>query len=715
LTKIIQSNKAVFFILLLLAVFMHFEKVAFWDWSYVKLSDEGNNVLPYHLTDAASFADKITSFWQPKYAAGVDLLATGTRTGLESILFSLLPTWLAYGFYKILIFLIGGFFVFKLLRDRLKTEYIPALLAGVAFIFFKPDELWDKMSVLALPAVVYAISWRAALKSGGLLFAFATGIIYQLGAQITLSLTLLSTVFLWLFFIERIGLKRSAALFLSFAAGVLAVEPHAIWAFMANGGLSHRSHFEVAAPQYARFFKEWAVAVINGAALLLVIAGLIARGRIGQNVTIFLIAAMIALYQPVFEVLRFVLQDISPLIGGYSIPKGLDASIWFALSAGLSLDLILRHDVSFRVFRRARKFSVAATVSLGIVLVIAGGILIDKMGRLWDMLYDENFAAMYRHPDLLELAAEKKDAPPFRVATPFVLSDTGYIVPTFVWAYGFETVDGYVSMYPKRYKEYWLRVLAAQKGTERYKQFQGANSMIYLFGNPTDRGPACPDGGMSCPVDFEKDYDLELLSLANVRYVISARKLISPHFKLLPSTTRAALALTQQKRLRQRLSAKLAGDYVGPPLYIYENKMAFPRYFLTDSVRIFNSKEKLLPALSDAGAEGLRRTAFVRLDDANDAKLTRDLTDLKAAQAGGGAVEIIRHERDEIVLRLKTERPRVLVAANNFSPFWKADLNGRPLTVFPVYNTFQGVLVPEGLHTLRLRYLPPYSPKTYLP
>jgi hypothetical protein len=68
------------------------EKIAFWGWSYVKLHDEGNNVLPYNLTDAASFFDKMTSFWRSKYAAGVNHLATGTGASLASLLFSLLPT-----------------------------------------------------------------------------------------------------------------------------------------------------------------------------------------------------------------------------------------------------------------------------------------------------------------------------------------------------------------------------------------------------------------------------------------------------------------------------------------------------------------------------------------------------------------------------------------------------------------------------------------------
>lgn len=708
---------------------MHLEKLAFWDWSYVKLWDEGNNVLPYHLTDVNSFFEKITSFWQPKYASGVDHLSTGTRTGLESILFSLLPSWVAYGVYKVLIFLLGSFFIFKLLRDRLKTEFVPAFLAGIAFITFKPDGFWDKVSVLALPAVLYALSWCEMQKGKGIFFAFLIGVLYELGAQITLTLTLLSTVIFWLLFIERFGFKRSTSLFLALSSGILATEIHTIWAFIANSSFSHRTHFITNAPEYRMFLKEWLVEILNGSALLLVLASMMVgikskgllteKSGIGQNVIVYLIAIGISLYMPAFEIIRYGFQNISPLIAGYSIPKGLDASIWFALSAGLSLELILKNDKSFQLFRTAKKASAATMIYFGVAVVISGNIFVAKLERLWAMLYDENFAYMYRHPDLRKLAETTKNDQPFRVSSPFILSDTGYIIPPFVWAYGFETADGYVSMYPERYHKYWLQILAAQKGTERYIQFRGQASAIYLFGNPTDRGPACPDDdtffSMSCPVEFEKDYDLELLSLANVRYFISARKLASPHFSLLPSEIRDSLIERQRARLRQRLEAKLEGKYVGPPIYIYENKLAFPRFFMTGGVKMFSGEKDLLPALSEASASTLRSTAFVRRDDITSPELGAGLKQLPADGDSGGHVDIIRYERDEIVLQIETDSPRVFVAANNFSPYWKAELNDRPLTVFQVYNTFQGMLVPQGRHTLRLRYLPPYSPKTYFP
>lgn len=717
--KFFESNRAVIVTLFLTAVFMHFEKLGFGYWSYVKFLDEGNNVLPYHLTDSNSLMEKISSFWQPKYAAGVDHLATGTRTGPESFLFSLLPSWFAYGLYKILSFFLGAVFIFKLLRDRMVTGFFPAMVAGVFFMVLQPDALWNKLSVLALPAAVYAISWRASGKNGGFAFAFAIGIIYGLGSQIVLSLTLLSTVFFWLFFIERLSLKRSTVLFVAFVAGVLASDSHSLWAFVANGDLSQRiPTYDFYLPDISYFLIKFKTLVFCAPAFLLAIAVVVRKkgnkSGLEKNIIVFLTTCLINFYDPLFEGFRYLFHDISTLIASYSVPKGLDATIWSALSVGISLDYILRNNKLIRIPIFVWKTSLSAIISFALVTAIVGDIFVEKVERLWNMLHDDNFAYMYRHPDLLKLAADNKNTPPYRVTTPFILSDTGYIIPTFTWSYGFEAVDGYVSMYSKRYHSYWLRILAEHRGSKRYNDFKRWASAIYLIGYPTDRGPMCSDQSMSCPIEFEKSYDLELLSLANVRYLISARKLSSPHLTLLPSGTREALIKRQTARLSERLKYKLNGKYVGPPLYIYENKMAFPRFFLTGGIKIFESSEKMLVSMSQASAKDLRNTAYLRGDDIKERKLEQKLEKLFVSSGKGGSVEIIKYERDKIVLKVETNHPRMFVANNNFSPFWRAYLNNVETTIIPVYNTFQGVLVPKGLHTLRLSYLPIYSPKTYL-
>jgi uncharacterized membrane protein YfhO len=68
-----------------------------------------------------------------------------------------------------------------------------------------------------------------------------------------------------------------------------------------------------------------------------------------------------------------------------------------------------------------------------------------------------------------------------------------------------------------------------------------------------------------------------------------------------------------------------------------------------------------------------------------------------------------RYEADRIDLETEATSPTILVATNSFSPFWKAWVDGHPVRLMPVDNTFQGVFIEEGGHSVTLRYDPPYA------
>ncbi len=72
-------------------------------------------------------------------------------------------------------------------------------------------------------------------------------------------------------------------------------------------------------------------------------------------------------------------------------------------------------------------------------------------------------------------------------------------------------------------------------------------------------------------------------------------------------------------------------------------------------------------------------------------------------------------EGARIVLEVDARADSILVATNNYSPFWKAAVDGRDSRIFPVDHTFQGVTVPQGRHEVVLTYEPPYAMLPRLP
>ena len=81
-------------------------------------------------------------------------------------------------------------------------------------------------------------------------------------------------------------------------------------------------------------------------------------------------------------------------------------------------------------------------------------------------------------------------------------------------------------------------------------------------------------------IKFSDLFNLNLLSLANVKYVISTVPLADPDLVLLPSTIRDTQLQWRQKPKLSRYLDVVRGRSPGTPLYIYENQRVLPRFFV---------------------------------------------------------------------------------------------------------------------------------------
>ena len=303
-----------------------------------------------------------------------------------------------------------------------------------------------------------------------------------------------------------------------------------------------------------------------------------------------------------------------------------------------------------------------------------------------EMRAGSTYAAVFQRPELQRLAAGGLGASPYRVVTVYSPQasappkdsswpDLFGQLPAYAWAYGFETADGYIPMYPERYQQFWGKVteraLRSDKTVSHY--FWDWGSQAYLFIPNTGRP-------QSVVTDLAAICKPDLLSLANVRYLISP------------------------VRLRGAGLSLVSGDAGGKPwpLYIYENTRVLPRYFVVGSTRAYPDSAGLLAALGDASLEELSSVAFVE---------ARDSAGLHLPQSGvsAGRVRLLTYEADRISLSITARDRSLLVCAMNYSPYWRAYVDDREADVIPVDYTFIGVGIPGGVHRVELRYEPPYA------
>jgi len=127
-----------------------------------------------------------------------------------------------------------------------------------------------------------------------------------------------------------------------------------------------------------------------------------------------------------------------------------------------------------------------------------------------------------------------------------------------------------------------------------------------------------------------------------------------------------------------------------------------PRFFPVAKVDLFDRSSDLLGALGQADYDALRSTGFLKKSDVEQLPLGG----LSAASAD---VTLSDYSPDNMVLNVRSTSGFILIASNNYSPYWRAFIDGFQTSVFPVNHTFQGLFVEKGNHRIHLQYRPPYG------
>jgi hypothetical protein len=365
---------------------------------------------------------------------------------------------------------------------------------------------------------------------------------------------------------------------------------------------------------------------------------------------------------------------------------------------------------------RRHGLPIQAVVGLAILVAVVVQMVGVQRRVVGEMAGGATYATLYGSPDITALAARQEGSPPFRVASinaPLAKGELQTWHPGFAWAYGLETADGYSVLYSQRYQDFWLRVIDAKIGRsdEIKDYYRRWGNRVYLFAS---RNYLNRPGG----IEAARRWNLDLLSLANVRYFISPVQLRDAGFTLLPSTRRREQLAWGGLSGWQKTTRAWGGEFPGLPLYIYENRNVFPRAFVVARVKVGKTAGAVLDEMAAADRATLRGTVFLTVNDR--AALGLDRAPLGGADAGGGqataaqdpaaagSVRVVSYGADEVVLRVRAARRGVVVLANSYNGFWRAWVDGRETPVAPADHAFLGAVVPAGRHDVVFKYQPPY-------
>jgi hypothetical protein len=81
----------------------------------------------------------------------------------------------------------------------------------------------------------------------------------------------------------------------------------------------------------------------------------------------------------------------------------------------------------------------------------------------------------------------------------------------------------------------------------------------------------------------------------------------------------------------------------------------------------------------------------------------------EAGGFGNGTISMVRYTPDEIVLDVDHNGSSFLVIANTWSPYWRAEVDGKSTPLIRTNHAQFGLPIVAGGRRVRLHYDPPYS------
>jgi hypothetical protein len=661
--------------------------------------------------------------------AGTDRLATGHHGGAELFLYWLFPDWLGLTILTVLMIAIAGVYTYLLAKDVFHATPVWAALAGIlAATLLGGGQLYN-FSIALMPATLWYLE---KLRQGTtrdinawLGLAVITLLHSVTGHIHFLLIVVAPVVTVWMVLVFPTGrLKAWLAVMLAVVVPV-ALRGQDIAAAALNGALSHRA----GQTRDLFFYPDTLLKALQRPAWVPVIVSVVAaclvfvwvrrrslsgsRGTVGVEpvmwATIRLYSACVFLQSLIFVIplIKPYLVVIIPLFESFQLSRVSAASpmLW-ALCLGAVGSLLTGangkvcsyieklEDSSFMETCKSC-FNLNAVALVLSVVFIVSVIVQDKIQHAQAWVRTGSFAFAFHSETLADLAEQIRTGETYWRAEPIRIEATR------LQAYGIETLGGYFTLYPKRYHQYFLSLIEPLRTTSPsvYASIENLGSESFLFANKLDPNPAL--------VDFA---DIDLLSLANVRFLVSKNPLSEPWLVPLREREVPWDTLSNIGKAKENVLANFTGFN---DVYIYENPHAIRRFFRPLGLERMPNEDLVLEALRLRPLNELLRAVPVLEGDFADL----ELMPAQARPLHDGSVGRIQRGLDTYTVDVNYDIDGLLAGSVSYSPYWTAvwfgeDGTAHQLNVEPVYHAFLGVAVPAGRGFVRFFYDPPYGFRT---
>jgi len=246
------------------------------------------------------------------------------------------------------------------------------------------------------------------------------------------------------------------------------------------------------------------------------------------------------------------------------------------------------------------------------------------------------------------------------------------IEANFATQYGLFSTDGYDPLYPKRYGEFIQASENGKIGT-KFTARTRSDARIVFGSGETD---------LSSNV-----YRLKVLDLLGVKYVFD---------RVENGSTEKTFSSDRFKLIYEKDGWK-----------VFENQKALPRAFLALEYKVFNSKEEFEEIFFDKTFDPSKTILLEEKPSSySSSEEVPSGTSESRSSRQARTVSLVSYKPNQIIFSTNNQRDQILFLSDTYYPGWKAFVDAKETKIYRANYAFRAVVVPEGKHTVIMKYDP---------
>ncbi|MBL7069189.1 MAG: YfhO family protein [Candidatus Omnitrophica bacterium] len=188
----------------------------------------------------------------------------------------------------------------------------------------------------------------------------------------------------------------------------------------------------------------------------------------------------------------------------------------------------------------------------------------------------------------------------------------------------------------------------------------------------------------------KRPFKSKLISLLNIKYVISARPIKEDNYEVIFKDEIASFPLGYKGK-----------SY--PYFYINKNNACMERVFLVKDAKIVENREEILKLLD---SEDFDPAKLVILEEgplvANPARSPGP----DEVRRNNERAEIVSYKPEEVIVEAALNEPKFLILSDSYYPGWKVFVDGKSDNLYRAYYFLRAVYLDKGRHTVRFVFDP---------